>query len=213
MDPKRFSMNLKSLLFAMGCAAFCIFAIGSNPVAEGKERQTRSSRPAGVKPAEMQRPGMVIPRLEKKIHDLINAERKKKGLSALQWNESLNRIARKYSQEMSERNFFSHNDPEGKCFMDRYKEDGFTCRLRVGSTTCLGAENIAQNNLYKSILYLNGIPSYDWNAEDEIAASIVKRWMNSKGHRESILTPYFKRQGIGVAISNDGKVYVTENFC
>lgn len=181
--------------------------------AEGRERQSGSSQTARYNPAEMQQPDIVIARLEKKIHGLINAERKKKGLSALQWNVSLNRIARRYSQEMSERNFFSHTDPEGKGFKDRYEEEGFVCRLRVGNATCLGAENIARDNLYKSILYRNGVPSYNWNTEDEIAASVVRGWMNSKGHRTSILTPYLKRQGIGVAISEDGKVYVTENFC
>lgn len=148
----------------------------------------------------------MVVRLEKKIHNLINAERKKRGLSALEWSDSLNRIARRYSQDMAERNFFSHNDPEGRCFTDRYKEEGFPCKIKVGNTTCLGAENIAQDNLYSSVTYRNGVPSYDWNTEDEIAASIVKGWMNSKAHRDNILTPYFRHQGIGVWISDDGKV-------
>jgi len=181
--------------------------------AEGREGQSGSSQTARYNPAGMQQPDIVIARLEKKIHGLINAERKKKGLSALQWNVSLNRIARRYSQEMSERNFFSHTDPEGKGFKDRYEEEGFACRLRVGNITCLGAENIAQDNLYHSVLYLSGVPSYNWNTEDQIAASVVKSWMNSKGHRENILTPYLRHQGIGIAVSDDGKVYVTENFC
>ena len=97
--------------------------------------------------------------------------------------------------------------------MDRYKAGGFECRLRFGNKTCLGAENIAQDNLYRSVLYRNGVPSYDWNTGDEVAASVVNLWMKSKGHRENILTPYFKCQGIGIAISDDGRVYVTENFC
>ncbi|MDP2156852.1 MAG: CAP domain-containing protein [Nitrospirota bacterium] len=201
------SAVIVSIVLCIGCAT------------EARERQIRPSQPARVAQparidrAEMQKPDIVIPRLEKKIHDLINAERKKRGLAALGWQESLNRIAQRYSQDMSRRNFFSHNDPEGNSFMDRYQEEGFACSLKIGNTTYLGAENIAQDNLYKSIQYHNGVPSYNWNTEDEIAASIVKGWMNSKAHRENILTPYFKRQGIGLAISGDGKVYVTQNFC
>ncbi len=195
------SAVLSSIVFCIVCPS------------EAREREPQSSQTARYYLPEKQRPDIEIPRLEKKIHDLINAERRKKGLSALQWNKSLNRIARRYSQDMAERNFFSHNDPEGRCFMDRYGEEGFTCKLKVGHATCLGAENIGQDNLYKSIHYLNGVPSYDWNTEDEIAASIVKLWMNSKGHRENILTPYFERQGIGLSISDDGKVFVTQNFC
>jgi len=192
---------LASIVLCIGC------------IAEGMERQARSSKPARIDQTEMQRPDIVISRLEKKIHDLINAERKKKGLSALGWQESLHRIARRHSQGMSERHFFSHNDPEGKSFLDRYQEERFVCELRVGDTTCLGAENIAQHNLYKSIQYRNEVPTYNWNTEDEIAASIVKGWMQSNGHRENILTSYFRSQGIGLSISDDGKVYVTQNFC
>ncbi|MHB8882448.1 MAG: CAP domain-containing protein [Thermodesulfovibrionales bacterium] len=151
--------------------------------------------------------------LEKKIHTLINKERAKKGLRSLLWDESLHRIARKYSQDMVQRNFFSHDDPDGRTFYERYKAARFECRITVRDTTCLGAENIAQDNLYSSSFYKDGKIFYHHNTEDQIAESVVKRWMSSRGHRENILTPYFKRHGIGVALSGDGKVYVTENFC
>jgi uncharacterized protein YkwD len=172
---------------------------------EGRERAGRSFRSGGR--------DIDIPRLEKKIHDLVNKERKKRGQTYLSWNDNLGTIARRYSKEMISRNFFSHNDPEGRSFIDRYSDAGFRCALKVGNTTCLGAENIAQDNLHGASLRRSGENLYGWNTEDEIAESIVKRWMGSKGHRENILTPYFKRQGIGVAISDDGKVFVTENFC
>jgi len=199
--------GLEYLLYAMILTGLFALVTFTDPAVEGRERHAGSGR------SEIQSPEIEIAELEKKVHDLINRERKKKGLSTLAWNDSLNRIARRYSRDMSERGFFSHNDPEGRCFMDRYKDHGFDCRLRIGNTTCLGAENIAQDNLYKSVLYRNGVPSYDWNTVEEIAASVVKGWMKSKGHRENILTPYFKRQGIGIAISEDGRVYVTEDFC
>ncbi len=37
--------------------------------------------------------------------------------------------------------------------------------------------------------------------------------MNSPGHRENILTEIYDREGIGVEITDDHKVYVTQNFC
>jgi len=37
--------------------------------------------------------------------------------------------------------------------------------------------------------------------------------MKSPGHRKNILTPYWKKEGIGVHIGPDDKVYVTQNFC
>ena len=154
-----------------------------------------------------------VTRLEKKINTAINRERAKNGLPPLLWDESLHKVARKHSQDMVDRNFFSHSDPDGRGFHDRYEAGGFECEIRVGNTTYMGAENISQDVLYRSRLYIDDEKSYTWNSEDEIANSVVKHWMSSGAHRKNILTPYFKRHGIGVALSADGKVYVTENFC
>jgi len=76
------------------------------------------------------------------------------------------------------------------------------------------AENIMQNNLYDRVWYTNGIPtSYEWKDMAELAESTVQGWMDSPGHRQNILTPYFYSAGIGVSISSNDKVYVTQNFC
>jgi uncharacterized protein YkwD len=181
-------------------SVLCVAAI-----LESSERDTASGQLPG-------RHADVI-RLEKKIHTMINKEREKKGLPALSWDESLHKIARKYSQDMERRNFFSHYDPEGRCFTDRYKDASFECRVRVGHTVCSGAENISQFHLNNPSLYRDGKFFLHSDMEDKIARSVVKGWMSSRGHRENILTPYFRRQGIGAALSDDGKVYVTENFC
>jgi uncharacterized protein YkwD len=196
-------MIKKALLKIIVVSILCVLCITGE--AQSKERNALSRRSSGS--------DIDITRLEKKIHDLVNKERAKRGLSALSWNESLRKAAGKYSKAMAERNFFSHNDPDGRSFYDRYKAEGFECRIRSGDTICLGAENIAQDNLYSSYFYKDGERFFNWKTEDQIAESVVKRWMNSNGHRANILTPYFKRQGIGVAFSDDGKVYVTENFC
>jgi len=211
---ERYTMKMKKPSYGR---RFSILVLGAlvllTGYVEGRELTSKSRTPASASRSEGSKINIDINRLEKKIHDRINLERKKKGLSVLVWNEKLNRIARKYSGAMVERRFFSHNDPEGKSFIDRYREGGFECKLRNGNEICLGAENIAQDNTFRSVTYLNGTPSYDWNSEDEIAASVVKRWIQSRGHRENILTSYFKCQGIGIAISDDGKVFVTQNFC
>ena len=47
---------------------------------------------------------------------------------------------------------------------------------------------------------------------DTIATKTVNGLMNSQGHRENILRPYFQSEGIGVAKSGD-EIYVTQNFC
>ncbi len=150
--------------------------------------------------------------LEARIHGLINIERNKAGLRPLVLDKKLCAIARDHSKDMAERNYFSHTSPEGEDFLDRYKKKGFVCRVRIGQSICVGAENIFCNNMYSSVTYTGGRAHYDWNSLEAIARSTVKGWMKSPGHRENILQPAFKSQGIGVTIK-DGKVYITENFC
>ncbi len=197
------NMNKKALLKILSVFILCILCITG--IAESREKDTLPYRSAG--------PDINITQLENKIHDLVNKERAKRGLSALLKDERLHKVARKYSQDMVKRNFFSHNDPDGRSFYDRYKAEGFECSIRTGGTTCMGAENIAQSNLFSSYFYKEGKTFFNWTTEDKIAKSVVKQWMSSKGHSANILTPYFKQQGIGVAFSDDGKAYITENFC
>lgn len=159
-------------------------------------------------------PAIDVSRLEERIHTLINQERKNAGLPNLEWNRALNQIARNYSRDMVRRRFFSHTDPEGRSFSERYRRGGFTCAIRTSrNTTQLGGENIAYNNLYSAITRRNGRTTTSWNTEEQIAATVVRQWMSSTGHRRNILTHHYRREGVGIAIGRDGKVLVTQNFC
>ncbi|AJW71755.1 CAP domain-containing protein [Nitrosopumilus adriaticus] len=154
-------------------------------------------------------------KLERQVHLLTNQYRIEHGLSQLTWDDNLANIARHHSQDMAIRNYFSHDTPEGKDPTDRATSQGYHCQKRVGNLIYSGiAENIFQNNLYDTVWYTNGIPSsYDWNNLDELATSTVDGWMDSPGHRENILTAMYDKEGIGVEISSDDKVYITQNFC
>ena len=152
-------------------------------------------------------------RLEKKIHDLINRERKARRLAPLSWDGPLAAIARGHSGDMAKRDYFSHDSPEGRQFHDRYSKAAYRCALRVGDIIYGGAENLARGTLYASITTVNGVQYFDWKSEDKIAADAVEGWMASRGHRTNILTPHWKHEGIGVVVAPDRKVYVTENFC
>jgi uncharacterized protein YkwD len=72
------------------------------------------------------------------------------------------------------------------------------------------AENIARGNLYATV---NGVQHFDWSSEERIARTTVAGWMASPGHRANILTAHWQREGIGVVIAPDRKVYITQNFC
>ena len=156
-----------------------------------------------------------IAELEKQIHDLINVERVRNGLPSLSLDDRLSTIARVHSRDMAVNHFFSHDNLNGQDPTDRANSAGYTCYKNYGSYYTNGiAENIAQNNLYSSVTYVDAIPSsYDWNTPEQIAASVVNGWMNSPGHRQNILTSAYDREGMGVAIASDDKVYITQDFC
>ena len=78
----------------------------------------------------------------------------------------------------------------------------------------MGGENLFLNNVVESYTYddLTGeVFEYRFNSLEELAQSTVDGWMDSPGHRENILTP-FSREGIGIIVTDEGEVYITENF-
>ncbi|MGL5058366.1 MAG: CAP domain-containing protein [Microcoleus sp.] len=152
---------------------------------------------------------------EHEIHQVINQQRQKYGLAKLSFDAKLSEIAREHSKDMAKRNFFSHESPEGKTPTNRGAIAGYKCRKNYGNYYTEGlAENIFKSHLYKSIVYYNGVPSYDWMIQSEIAQSTVSGWMSSPGHRKNILTATYNKEGIGVAISLErNEIYVTQNFC
>lgn len=171
------------------------------------------------------------------IHEKINSVRKVHNLKQLTWNEKLAQIAKTHSIDMATRRYFSHdtlpdpksNDPRKKKpspgFGWRYKAGNFNEHIETqriveklpnGSIQtkieyALGAENIFKDPMH---ILINGVPVYD--TLEKIAEDVVEGWMHSKGHRANILTPYWIREGIGVAFAyEDGFefAYVTQNFC
>ena len=164
------------------------------------------------------RPTIDISKLELAIHDLTNIERQKLYLSLLSYDIEIRDIARGHSKDMSVRNFFAHDTPEGKTCMDRALDANFDLDNRnwfrkLNSTQQQFGENIYWSSLYSSVTTIDNIPThYDWDSLEKIARETVTGWMNSKEHRENIVRPLWKKEGIGVYISNDDKVFITQNF-
>ena len=161
------------------------------------------------------KPEIKAQQIEYLVHEFTNQERLNHGLSSLAIDSEITQVARGHSSDMAEREYFAHETPEGLTPTDRAQQKGYSCQKMVGLLIYSGlAENIFQGHLFDSYYTINGeITSYEWNTEEEIAKITVDGWMNSPGHRENILTEIFDREGIGVKITEDHKVYVTQNFC
>ena len=164
--------------------------------------------------SDSSQPDIDLGELEVLVHRLINQERVKRGLGALQRDEEIVKIARNHSLDMGTANYFSHVNPSGQNATDRGASSGYDCIKDYGSYYTFGlAENIHQGWLYSSITNINGVDFYNWFSQQEIAVRAVNGWMGSQGHRENILKDTYDRTGIGIGITSEGKVFITQNFC
>jgi uncharacterized protein YkwD len=111
---------------------------------------------------------------------LINVERRTHGLKPLLSSPQLRRAAQAYSRTMVRGRFFDHVSPSGSTLMTR---------VRRGTAYLAGAARYA---LAENIAYGCGYLA--------TPAETVKSWMNSAGHRASILSPRYRHIGVGVAL-------------
>lgn len=131
-------------------------------------------------------------RIESAIHEATNRRRRDHGHDELGHDPHLAAIARSHSRAMAAGDYVQHRAPDGTTTMDRYREHGYESRR--------AAENISKRH-----------PARGTDAAD-IAADVVTGWMNSKGHRENILTGSLTAEGIGVYQASDGALLATQNF-
>lgn len=123
---------------------------------------------------------------EARIFNLINAERKERGLPALVHNEQLDRMASIQAHNMAHFQRMAHVLPEAK--LPTLTDRAYHVAYPFGQL----AENIAL-----------GYPD---------AETVVHGWMTSKGHRANILHSEVEETGIGIARSSAGGVYYCQVF-
>lgn len=137
--------------------------------------------------------GLSESRAERLITLEVNDARAAAGVGRLARNETLALVAENHSRDMATRGYVSHESPGGDGLSERYARSGLTCR---------GGENIYYGPR-------GGLAS----SERTLAEHVVRSWLDSPGHRETLLRERFDRQGIGVVISDDGRLYVTQDLC
>jgi uncharacterized protein YkwD len=127
-------------------------------------------------------PGPVVPAVPAPAADgaadrvlaLVNAERAAAGCGALSADGSLAGVARAHSEDMRDRDFFDHVNPDGLDPFDRAERAGTSAR----------AENIAHGQ--------------------QDPAAVMADWMDSSGHRKNILNCDLTRLGVGIASGSGG---------
>ncbi|MGV3466427.1 MAG: CAP domain-containing protein [Heyndrickxia sp.] len=116
---------------------------------------------------------------EQQIFDLTNIIRERFHLKKLEWDSEVAQVAYQHSEDMFKEQYFSHESP---------KYGDLAKRLETAHVFYqLAGENIAAQ-------YLDG-------------PAAVEGWLNSEGHRKSLLEKSFSHLGVGVY-----RKYYTQNF-
>lgn len=110
-----------------------------------------------------------INEFEEQVVALTNEERQKHGLSDLEIDTELSKVARQKSEDMATNGYFSHNSPTYGSPFDMIQQSGISYRT--------AGENIAKGQ----------------RSPEEV----VNAWMNSDGHRANILNENFTHIGVG----------------
>jgi uncharacterized protein YkwD len=105
---------------------------------------------------------------ERELGRLVDEERQSAGLPPYRADDALDCAARMHAQDMARNDYFSHDSPDGRTFVDRARSAGY-------DGAPLG-ENIA----------LSSTP-----------ASVVAMWMDSDGHRANLLSQEANEIGVG----------------
>lgn len=112
---------------------------------------------------------------ESEVVRLVNIERSKNGLSPLTHDWELSRVARYKSQDMKNKNYFSHESPTYGSPFDMMRSFGISYRS--------AGENIAKGQTTPQ--------------------KVVNAWMNSQGHRANILNKNYTHIGVGYVQSGN----------
>jgi uncharacterized protein YkwD len=128
--------------------------------------------------------------IEKRIFEILNAERESRGLRPLVYNDDLAGLARIQSTNMLKHKFFSHTDQNG---MNPQQRKVLHFPKLMGGV----GENIA--------MHYGASP-------EEVAVNLMKGWMNSPGHRANILKKSYSHVGVGIAQKDEQYFYGTQVF-
>jgi uncharacterized protein YkwD len=163
---------------ALGLLLLALLSIGVSRAAE-PAASTGAFLPLVVKPGTN---GLSFD--EQFVLDAVNAERAKQGCPALRFNSTLQQAARAHSDDMAERDYFDHTDPDGGDSRARARAAGYP-------STYVGENVAAGQNSGQMVMY-----------------HTTYGWMYSASHKTNILNCNYSETGIALTYQSDDKANV-----
>ncbi len=128
-------------------------------------------------------PDQTVLNTQEEILKLVNAERAKNGLKALELDWQVSRVAQYKSDDMANNNYFSHQSPTYGSPFEMLKQ--FNVNYKSAG------ENIAKGQ--------------------KTSQAVMTAWMNSSGHKANILGSSYTHLGVGYTVKN-GTTYWVQQF-
>lgn len=217
--PSRFPLAclFAVLSFTTGCLSTAPQAPTASQTTEPGASRADDTASANVAPVFAPR------QLESALHRAVNQARQGHDLQPLVWSDSLHRLARRHSRDMAQRSYFGHVTPEGQGPAYRARHFGFATTRPLDEGRRIGiGENLFRTYRYDSFRDVyrqsGGNPrrhvrrEYDWKTTRALAQETVESWLQSPPHRRALLSPHYQRHGLGVAVTEDYQVYITQNL-
>jgi len=124
------------------------------------------------------RPGVASPRaLERATACVIDAERRRRGRSALRTTARLQRAARAHARDMVARDYFAHLAPDGTRVSDRIRRTGYLRGVRAWHVGEVLAWGVGPRGS---------------------ARATVRAWLRSPPHRAVVLDRSFRDVGVAI---------------
>lgn len=128
------------------------------------------------------------------IHDEVNRYRLSEGLDSLDYHHGLTKVARGHSRFM--------RDNAGK----------FSIEGRLISHYGMDARKMVVEKSYGiDEMGENVIASHDMGQGSDLAAKMVRGWLNSPNHKHNIRSKW-ANSGMAVEFDDEGRVFVTHLF-
>ncbi|MFC6732651.1 CAP domain-containing protein [Haladaptatus sp. DYSN1] len=154
-------------------------------------------------------------RVELLVYERINAERKDRGVQTLRTDKTLVEMATYHTDDMVEKDYYSHTSPSGETAEDRYRNYGLyeQCKILDNSKGYYhrGAENIGRTTVGMNYT-VNGEQRINEN-EQQVADALVNAWLARNVDSRYVVFEDADEVGVGVRVTDDGIVYATATYC
>jgi uncharacterized protein YkwD len=188
---KKMKKNMKnSVLFILAAAVvilvLSVFVASTGSPSAIDVKGTSTSQGQDIASA-ISKPMAEFNDYENAVAALINNYRTASGLNAIAYEPTLTYIAKFRSQDLMDRNYWSHYTPEGTTVFNLFRENGVQYKI--------GGENLGQ-----------ATPADVGSPE-----AFMNAWQNSSSHNANMLRVGYNYIGVGM-VENGSRIVVTTVF-